>query len=117
MESMLKKKEEMHNFLDLVPKKSSKVKCEQREEELIRLIVPRDSLVDRIVRKLFFTPDAFKIDLDDIGSFVWRQIDGQKTIYEIGQQLKEEFKEEAEPLYERLVQFMNILKNNKFIEF
>jgi glutathionyl-hydroquinone reductase len=114
---MLKKKEEMHNFLDLVPKKSSKVKCEQREEELIRLIVPRDSLVDRIVRKLFFTPDAFKIDLDELGSFVWRQIDGQKTIYEIGQQLKEEFKEEAEPLYERLVQFMNILKNNKFIEF
>ncbi len=114
---MLKKKEEMYNFLDLVPKKSSKVKCEQREEELIRLIVPRDSLVDRIVRKLFFTPDAFKIDLDELGSFVWRQIDGQKTIYEIGQQLKEEFKEEAEPLYERLVQFMNILKNNKFIEF
>jgi len=112
-----KKNEEMHNFLDFIPKKSSKVKSQEREEGLIRLIVPRDSLMDRIVRKLFFTPEAFKIDLDELGSFVWKQIDGQKTIYEIGQQLKEEFKEEAEPLYERLVQFMNILKNNEFIEF
>jgi len=116
---MLKKKnqENKDNFLDFIPKKSLKVKWQQREEGLIRLIVPRDSLMDRIVRKIFFTPEAFKIDLDALGSFVWRQIDGEKTIYEIGQLVKEEFKEEAEPLYERLIQFMNILKNNNFIEY
>lgn len=112
---MLKKKEDV-NYLDLVPKKSGKIQWQQREEGLVRLIVPRDSLLDRIVRKLFFTPESFKIDLDKLGSFIWKQIDGQKTIYEIGQLLKDEFKDEAEPLYERLIKYMNILKNNKFIE-
>ena len=41
----------------------------------------------------------------------------RKTIYEISQLVKDEFKEESEPLYERLIQYINILKNNKFIEF
>lgn len=115
---MLKKKEtEKENYLDYIPRRSLRIQWQQQEDELVRLIIPRDSLMDRIVRKIFFTPEAFKIDLDKLGSFIWKQIDGKKTIYEIGQLLKEEFKEEAEPLYERLIQYMNILKNNKFIEF
>lgn len=114
---MLKKEIKKENYLDYVPRRSQKIQWKQQEDGLIRLIVPRDSLVDRIVRKLFFTPESFKIDLDKLGSFIWKQIDGQKTIYQIGQLLKEEFKEEAEPLYERLIQYMNILKNNNFIEF
>ena len=52
-----------------------------------------------------------------MGSFIWNHIDGEKSIYEISQLIKDEFKEEAEPLYERLIQYMNILKNNKFIDF
>lgn len=112
---MLKKKEKK-NYLDLVPVKSLNIKWEEKEG-LVRLIVPRNSLMDRLVRKLFFTPESFKIDLDKLGSFIWKEIDGEKTVYEIGKLLKEEFQEEAEPLYERLIQFMNILKNNKFIEY
>lgn len=113
---MLKKKEK-ENYLDYIPKRSLNIKWEEREDGLVRLIVPRNTIIDRIVRKLFFTPEAFKIDLDKLGSFIWRQIDGEKTIYEIGKLLKEEFKEEAEPIYERLIQFMRILKNNNFIEY
>ncbi len=51
-----------------------------------------------------------------MGSFIWKQIDGKKTIYEIALLVKDRYQEEAEPLYDRLIQYINILKNNKFID-
>ncbi|NMB27946.1 MAG: PqqD family protein [Tissierellia bacterium] len=104
------------NYLDYIPKKSDKIHWKEGEEGLIQLIIYRDSLFEKIVRKLFLTPDKYLIDLDRMGSFIWNHIDGKKSIYEISQLVKDEFKEESEPLYERLIQYMNILKNNKIIE-
>ena len=111
------KKKKQENYLDYIPKKSQRIKWKEKEDELVQIIIPRDSLFEKIVRKLFFTPDKYKIDLDEMGSFIWHSIDNKRTIYEIGQLVKEEFQDESEPLYERLFQFINILKNNKFIEF
>lgn len=51
-----------------------------------------------------------------MGNFVWPLIDGTRTVYEIAQLVKEEFGEKAEPLYERLVQYIQNLENYGFIE-
>lgn len=111
----MKKEKEKKNFLDYVPKKVDKINWIDKEDGIVQIIVARDSLYERIVRKLFFTPDNYKIDLDRIGSFIWNNIDGKRNLYEISQLLESEFEEEVEPLYERLIQYINILKNNKFI--
>lgn len=105
------------NYLDYIPKKTDKIQWRELDNRLIQIIKPRNSLLDKVVRKLFFTPDKFVIDLDEIGSFIWKQIDGERSIYEISQLVKEEFGEDAEPLYERLIQYMNVLKNNGFVKF
>ena len=105
------------NYLDYIPKKTDKIQWRELDNRLIQIIKLRNSLLDKVVRKLFFTPDKFVIDLDEIGSFIWKQIDGERSIYEISQLVKEEFGEDAEPLYERLIQYMNVLKNNGFVEF
>lgn len=105
------------NYLNYIPIKSNKIKWKKLDNGLIQIIQPRDSILDKIVRKLFFTPDKFRIDLDEMGSFIWKHIDGEKTIYDIAQLVKSEFGEKAEPLYERLVEYMKILKNNKFIDY
>lgn len=114
---MFRKNEKGKNYLDYIPKKMDKIHWEEKQDGLIQIIIYRDSLFEKIVRKLFFTPDKYRIDLDRMGSFIWTHIDGEKTVYEISQLIKDEFKEDAEPLYERLIQYMNILKNNKFIDF
>lgn len=111
---MLKKNQP--NYLDQIPKKSNHIQWEEKEDGLVQLIIYRDSLLDRAVRKLLFTPDRFVIDLDGMGSFIWKQIDGKKTIYEIAQLVKAKYQDEAEPLYDRLIHYINILKNNKFID-
>ncbi|GFN37062.1 PqqD family protein [Tepidimicrobium xylanilyticum] len=114
---MFKRNKKEENYLDYIPKKSEKIHWIEKEDGLIQIIIYRNSLFERIVRKLFFTPDKYRIDLDQMGSFIWKHIDGEKSVYQISQLVKGEFQEKAEPLYERLIQFMNILKNNKFIDF
>ncbi|NLW22051.1 MAG: PqqD family protein [Tissierellia bacterium] len=114
---MFKRNKKDRNYLDYIPKKSDKVHWITKEGGLVQIIIYRDSLFERVVRKLFFTPDKFRLDLDKMGSFIWKHIDGKNTLYEIAQLVKGEFQEEAEPLYERLIQYMNILKNNKLIDF
>ena len=52
---------------------------------------------------------------DHFGSFIWKQIDGKKDVYQIGRLVKDKFGEEAEPLYERLAKFLHILRSNDFI--
>ena len=55
-------------------------------------------------------------DLDS-DEYVWKEIDGEQNIYEIGQKVKEHFGKEAEPLYERLTTFFRILAENKYITY
>ena len=62
-------------------------------------------------------PKVSHIKLDCFGSFVWKQIDGNRNLIEIGVMVKEEFGEKCEPLYERLAKYFEMLKNNKFVEF
>ncbi|EOD00777.1 PqqD family protein [Caldisalinibacter kiritimatiensis] len=104
------------NLLELIPLKNEKFDWKINEEGLVQVIILRNSMLDRIVRVFFNTPKFMKIDLDKYGSFIWNCIDGTKNIEEIGQKFKEKFGEEVEPLYERLVTYINILRNNKFIK-
>lgn len=60
-------------------------------------------------------PGTSYIELDNFGSLVWKQIDGKKTIYQIGQAVHEEFGEKAEPLYERLSKYITTLQENRFV--
>ncbi|KPU27196.1 hypothetical protein TR13x_06435 [Caloranaerobacter sp. TR13] len=112
---MVKKIKKSDNFLELIPKKNNTLEWIVNDEGLVQVIIPRNGILDRIVRVFFKTPEVMRIDLDPIGSCVWKSIDGQRNIQDIAKILKEEFGEKAEPLYERLGTYINILRNNKFI--
>ncbi len=108
------------NLLDFVPVKneSEKFSFVKNEKELITIVMKRNNPMDKFVRKFIKkTPETFKVDLDEFGTFVLESIDGNKDIFTIGKEVKEKFGEDAEPLYERLGAFMNLLKNNNFIYF
>lgn len=113
-----KNKGEAVNFLDFVPVICESQKYEEDEEGHIVICLERKSIYDkmaRLIRKR--TPKYSYFTLDDHGSFVWRQIDGLRNVYEIGKLVKEEFGDAAEPLYERLSKFIQILQMNQFIEY
>jgi len=83
---------------------------------MVTLDVENKWAVNRIAQKLLKKPKVSHIHLDEMGSFVWPLIDGEKTIMDIGIPVEEHFGEKAKPLYERLAQFFRILENYHFIE-
>ena len=70
------------------------------------------------IERTFFKKQSekpHKIDLDEIGSFVWLQIDGKKTVGEITNIAEEHFKEKIEPASERIELFIKQMFKNKLI--
>lgn len=120
MTSSMKKND---NYLDHVFRRSPEVDWDEVTEEgkddthlpLVVLHIRHRGLSHFIAEKFFDRPPVTHVHMEPIGSFIWRQIDGQHSVYEIGQLLHETFGEEAEPLYERLSVYMKQLENNQLI--
>lgn len=112
---MNKKKQQPTNLLDRVPCRSETLDWKIEENGAVTLLVKNTGLFNRIAQKLFKKPPISYVHLDQMGSAVWPLIDGVATVFAIGEQLKARMGEAAEPLYERLSQFMKILESYGFI--
>lgn len=104
------------NFLDFIPEHSPKITWSQKDD-IITVDMYHKGVFPWIAQKLFHRPKVSHISLDAHGSFVWKQINGKNTIYDIAMLVKEHFGDSAEPLYDRLVKYIKILRNNNFIVF
>ncbi len=111
---MAKKQE---NYLDYVPVVSQQNSWDTKEDGKVTVHMVHKGFYASIAQKFFDRPRVSHIDLDEQGSFVFRQIDGQRTIGDIALLVKENFPEEDGVLYSRLIKYMQILRNNKFIYF
>ncbi len=111
-----KKNKISENYLEKRPVRQAGLDWSANENGMVTLDVENKGIVNRIAQKLLKKPKVSHIHLDEMGSFVWPLIDGEKTIMEIGVPVEEHFGEKAQPLYERLAQFFRILENYRFIE-
>ena len=93
------------------------VKTEMADDGKVTLFVENKGVMNRIFQKIAHKPKYSQIHLDEMGSFIFQRIDGQRTVGQIAELVKAEFGQEAEPLYDRLVKYMQILRNNGFIRF
>lgn len=108
-------KNRSENFLDYIPKRNALYKWELNQKKHVEVAVVNRGLYNRIAQLLFRKPKISRIELDELGSFIWQEMDGRKTVYEIGTAVKTKFGKKAEPLYERLCEYIKILHNNRFI--
>lgn len=104
------------NFLDFIPIKNPDIEY-TIENNLVILKIQRNGVVDRFAQKVFNVPKKSNIKLDKYGSFVWLSIDNKKNIFNISNEVSNQFGKDAEPVLDRLVAFFNILNDNKFITF
>ena len=111
---MAKQKE---NYLDYVPVISQKNSWDVGQDGKVTVHMVHKGFYHTIAQRFFDRPRVSHIDLDEQGSFVFAQIDGKRTIGEIALLVKEKFPEEDNVLYSRLIKYMQILRNNKFIYF
>lgn len=103
------------NYLDLVPQINEGLSWNKDENGIVTLEIENTGLFNRIAQKIFKKPKWSFIHLDELGSFVWLLIDGKTNIGDMGVSVKEHFGEMAEPLYEKLVKYFEILKSYNFI--
>lgn len=100
----------MEEYLKLIPKRNEEIELRKIDGKYY-LLIPMTSKLDFLARKLH--GDYRRLELDEIGVFVWELCDGTRTIEEIGKKMKEKFGENVEPLYERLVTFiLELYKRN-----
>jgi hypothetical protein len=107
---MGKKKTKEKNLLGLVPRKTKEFK-----EEGGRIVIFYPKYHIKAIAKKVKNP-CYKIKLDDLGSFVWKQIDGKRTVGEIARDLKERFGEDVEPVNSRLSLFIQQLVGGDLIK-
>lgn len=103
------------NYLDFVFEKNPCIKWNEEDKEII-LEQENKGLFNRLAQKLLKKPAISYIHLEEMGSFIWPLIDGQKSLYDIGQIVHEAFGEKAEPLYPRLSTYFKQLENCGFIQ-
>lgn len=99
-------------FLELVPKRI----CEEEINDGIVTVLyyKKPTFIEKIFfRKLNNKP--YKIDLDEIGSFIWRKINASNNVNEIITLSKENFVEKIDSAENRVVQFMKQMHSTKLI--
>lgn len=104
------------NLLDLIPKRV--MRFEESDDGLITIYKPKfkNKLMAKFITSKLKSPD-YKVNLDQFGSFVWKQCDGKNTVEQIGELLKQKFEGDIEPVYDRLAVFIQSLARYKFIEY
>ncbi len=113
---MKSKNKKSENYLERRPLRPEHIKWSADEEGIVTLSIENTGVFNRIAQKLLKKPKISYIHLDKMGSFVWPLIDGEKDIIALGVLVKEHFGEDAEPLYERLAKYFQILESYSFVE-
>ena len=104
------------NYLDYVPAISPLNDWDVDEDDgLVTVHMVHRGFYAYIAQKFFRRPRVSHIHLDTNGSFIFRHINGKRTVNDIAELVKAEFGQDAEPLYDRLVKYMQILYEHKFI--
>jgi len=104
------------NYLDLIPYHNRSLGWTLKDDGCVQILIPRMGITDRIVRLFKKTPEQMHVDLDEIGSTVWKLMDKSRSIGDICDIMNEQYGDAVHPVYERLGTYINILRNNKFIE-
>jgi hypothetical protein len=108
--------EEIPNLLELIPERL--VECNKTSDGLTHLVVPkfRGKRFGKFLTGRLRHP-TWKLDLDEVGTFVWDQIDGRTKVEMISEKMKNHFGDKVEPVYDRLNLFLFTMRKEELIRF
>jgi hypothetical protein len=107
---------EQVNLLDIAP-----VRLTESEEVKGQLVVirpkPKRRGITALLHWLQYWMAVPRIRLDDRGAFVWRHLDGVRTVGEIAQLARETFGESIEPAEERVGRLMLMFRREDLVAY
>ncbi len=114
---MFKKKTvEEKNYLEIIPVRHYTHEIENNG--FVSVLVPRftNKYLIKYLSPRLKSPFV-KAKLDEFGSQVWLEIDGEKNVQRISETLLQKFGEKIQPVNERLTKFLTQLYTYNFIKF
>ena len=111
----MRKKQINANYLDNKPERKEGIRWSKDDEGMVTLEIENKGLMNRVAQKLFKKPPISYIHLDEMGSFIWPLLDGERDITSLGEDVEKRFGETAHPLYERLAKYIQILESYGFV--
>ncbi len=112
---MSKKRKESENYLERVPLRPEGMEWSVDENGIVVLHIENKGIFHYLAQKILKKPKVSYIHLDEMGSFIWPLLCDEKNIIALGEDVKAHFGEKAEPLYERLAKYFQILDSYQFI--
>lgn len=112
----MKKKVISENYLERRPMRKDGLRWAHDDNGMVTLEIDNTGVMNKIAQKLFKKPPISYVHLDETGSFLWPMLDGERSITELGKEVDEKFGDAAQPLYERLAKYFQILDSYNFIE-
>ena len=106
-----KDKKQDINYLDLIPETNQSIRWHRDLKQRIILEIENKGMFNTIAQKVFGKPRFSKVHLDEMGTFIWPEIDGTKTVQDLALLVKEHFGDKAEPLYPRIVKYFQIMES------
>ena len=111
----MKSEKKSKNFLEFIPVGNFNWSI---SEETGKVVVERPKFDNPFLKKYllpYFKKQNFNVNLDEFGSYVWQQIDGEKNVYEIANILEKKYGDKIQPVYERTSQFIKHLYQQRFV--
>ena len=103
-------------FLQFRPKRLD-FEWSTNDEGLVRIKVPKfQSNLGKSFCKLVRKKDTFTANFDKLGTIVWKNCDGKKTVKKILEIVEKEFPKE-ENIDQRLFLFLYQMRNLKYIDY
>jgi len=103
------------NYMDLIFVHAGDKPYTVDDKGIVTVDVTNKGFYNKIAQRFWNKPSVSHIELDEYGSCVWNSLDGQNTVNEVLEIMYDKYPDEKERMLDRLITFMNILQNNKYI--
>ena len=110
----MSKKVKSENYLERIPMRNGKYNWTVKEN-IVTLEIENKGFFNKACQLILKKPKVSYVHLDEMGSFIWPILDGEKSITDLGKDVEAHFGEKAHPLYERLAKYFQILESYGFI--
>lgn len=100
------------------PVRNPSLKWRLNDEDNVEVIIPRrGDRVGRALGFLFYVPESRPLVLDEVGSRVWQLCDGERTVEEVVETLRDEYKLDRREVEVSLTEYLRTLGKRGMIGF
>ena len=113
---MRRKPKMAENYLDQIPVRGTNRPWTEDESGMVVIDIENKGVANKIAQTFFKKPRVSHISLDKYGTVVWNSIDGENTVGEIVEIMKQHFPDEKDRMLNRVVTFMATLQAHAFVK-